>query len=76
MEVSFHSEPDPAPKKIERACYRRALDLGIEVGPALSLDDVLSRIKAGWVPTVLYDTAEGVGHLSPLLGRVGKSLLL
>ena len=76
LDVVFHTDPDPAPHRIERACYLRAAKLGIPVRPALGLEDVLCRLPRGWLPVVLYDTAQGNGHVSPLLGRAGRSLQL
>lgn len=76
LDVSFHSDPDPAPRRIERACFRQAAKLGIAIQPALPLRSILAHVGEGWIAIVLYDTADGEGHLSPLSGRMGRSVLL
>jgi len=76
LQVSFHSEPDPAPKPTERSHYRIARHEGIPIGEPLSVETMLEFAERGLMPIVLYDTPSGDAHFSPLVGEEGGKLLL
>jgi hypothetical protein len=68
LEVRFHSEPDPSPRRIERAAYRVAAKAGVRLGPALRLQELLDRIGGHRTAIVYMEMPGGQGHFSPLLG--------
>lgn len=76
LRVRFHSELDPDPKRIERRCYARARAVGLLVKSRIGLADLLTAVTHSRIAVVLYNTAEGNGHFSPLLGRRGERLIL
>jgi hypothetical protein len=76
LRVTFHTDPDPAPKRIERICYARASALGVNVKRAIGLPSLLKSVRPNQIPVVLYDSPQGAGHFSPLLGRRRGKLLL
>ena len=76
LAVDFHTDPDPDPKPLERHLYPGAVRRGVQVLPAASVSMLLTTIGDGCIPIVSYDTAEGVGHFSPLLGVERGRLLL
>ncbi len=72
LRVSFHSDPDPDAGALERRCYARACRLGIAVGPAIGLAELLRERRRGRLPIVFFNLPSNVGHFSPLLGvRLG-----
>ena len=68
LSVSFYSDFDPNPNRIERRCLCIAERLGVHVKRSIGLKSLLARINSRSIPVVLYNTPEGNGHLSPLLG--------
>jgi hypothetical protein len=76
LRVTFHSDPDPDIKPLERRFYRKARRLGISVLPSQSLSALLRHVRAGRVVIVFYDTPEGQGHFSTLLGERHGELVL
>ena len=76
LKVSFFSEHDPNPNAIEKRCYRVAEKIGVDVQQAVSLDSLLLKISSRSLAVVLYDTPEGNGHLTPLLGIDENNLIL
>lgn len=76
MTVSFYSERDPNPNFIERRCLLIAEQVGIRIECAIGLNSLLDIISSRHIPVVLYNTPEGNGHISPLLGVDGQSLML
>jgi len=40
LRVTFHTDPDPEPKRIERTCYARASALRLPVKPAIRLERI------------------------------------
>jgi hypothetical protein len=76
LTVSFYSERDPNPTLIERRCLLIAEQTGIHIERAISLNMLLDKISPRHIPVVLYNTPEGNGHISPLLGVEGRSLML
>ena len=68
LNISFHSDPDPAPERTERKCYRMAEELGITTSSGMGLDEVLSKVTPATIPIVLYETDSGNGHFSPVFG--------
>lgn len=76
LRVTFHTDPDPAPKRIERICYARASALGVNVRRAIGLPSLLKSVRPNQIAVVLYDSPQGAGHFSPLLGRPRGKLLL
>ena len=69
LRVTFHTDPDPEPKRIERTCYARASALGLPVKPAIRLADLLKSVRPDQIAVVLYNSSRAEGHFSPLLGR-------
>ncbi len=76
LSVDFFTEPDKDPHPIERACYRRAGQLGIQINEAISLEAVLTKLTHRTIPILFFDTAERTGHFSPLTGIDGDNLIL
>jgi hypothetical protein len=76
LRVSFHTQLDPDPKPLERRLYRRAHRLGIPILPAADILTLVAASRRGELPIVFYDTKDGVGHFSPLIGARGRKLLL
>jgi hypothetical protein len=76
LQVSFHSQPDPAIGSFEGRLYARARHLGIRTEPSRSLKFLLQQRRRGRVPIVFYNTPSGLGHFSPLLGVRGPALRL
>jgi hypothetical protein len=76
LKVSFHSEEDPDPMPLERRLYRTAERLGVVMGKALQVDELLNRIRHGEIAIVFFDTDAGGGHFSPLIGVKRQRLVL
>jgi hypothetical protein len=76
LRVTFHTDADPNPKRIERTCYARASVLGLPVKKAIRLADLLSSVRSNQIAVVLYDSPRGDAHFSPLLGRRLDRLVL
>jgi hypothetical protein len=76
LAVAFYTETDPNPHPIEKRCYRLAARAGVSINQAIDLQLVCSQISRQRLPIVLYDTPEGDGHFSPLLGQIGRKLIL
>jgi hypothetical protein len=76
LDVQFHSDPDPDMKPIEGRFYSKARGLKIPILPAVSLGTLLQHIEGGHLPIVFFDTPEGDGHFSPLVGQKRGALLL
>jgi hypothetical protein len=76
LDVSFYTEPDPKPHLIERQCYKLCRSLGITINSAANLNFLRSQIRQSRLPILLYDSADGTGHFSPLLGIIGRKLIL
>ena len=76
LTVSFFSEPDPKPNAIEKRYYRIAEEIGVDVKSSISLESLLAQVSARNIAVVLYNTPEGNGHLTPLLGVDGNNLIL
>jgi hypothetical protein len=74
--VEFYSRRDSRREPIEKLLYKRARTLGVGIGPAISLQQLLGAIDNGHIPIVFYDTRDKVGHFSPLLGVHRGRLLL
>ncbi len=68
LQVSFHTDPDPAIGGYERRCYAQAAKLGILPRPAIDLPALVLAVRHGDVPIVLFNSETGVGHFSPLVG--------
>ena len=64
LDVTFYTEHDPDPQKIEVKFYREASKLNIEVREPLSYSDILEAVNAGRFVIVYYDTLEGIGNHS------------
>jgi hypothetical protein len=76
LTVDFRTGEDPSPTPLERRLYRRAERLGMVAGPALSVAGLLGRVRRGEVAVVLFNTDDGDGHFSPLIGVQGRRLIL
>jgi hypothetical protein len=76
LTVVFHSEPDPAPKPIERICYARARAVGLPVKPAIGVLALVHQMDRQHVGIVFYNTSDDIGHFSPLLGLRSGNLRL
>jgi hypothetical protein len=76
LDVAFHSELDLEVRATERRCYARARARGIPIEGALSLEQVLQTRSQRAVPIVFYETADGQGHFSPLIGARNGRLVL
>lgn len=76
MEVLFHTEHDPNPTSAEKEFVIKARNLGIPMRDAVSLRVLLRHASCGNVPIVLYDTPNGEGHFSPLVGVQDETLIL
>jgi hypothetical protein len=76
LRVTFHTDKDPAPMPIERRLYKTASKLGIVVEDALKVSEILDRVRCGEVAIVSFDTDDGDGHFSPLIGAKGRRLVL
>jgi hypothetical protein len=76
LRVTFHSDPDPAPNRIERTCYARARIVGLPVKRGISVSKLLSMTNRTRIAVALYNTAEGNGHFSPVLGQRLDRLLM
>jgi hypothetical protein len=68
LQVSFFTEPDPAIGGFEKRCYARAARLGVLPQPAVPLSAVLRAHRRGYIPIVLFNSEDGIGHFSPLIG--------
>lgn len=68
LDVQFYSEPDPNPTAIEKRCYRRAEEIGIQFAGAVALDTILDAVNSASVPIILFNTENDVAHLSPIAG--------
>jgi hypothetical protein len=75
LRVQFYTEEDPAPTPLERRLYKAAAKLGIEVGEALPLNELLARIRGGEVALVSFDVDAENSHYSPLI-RVSRGHLI
>lgn len=75
LTVSFHTDPDPAPRSIERQSYKAAESLGLSVLPAINLNALITEINVDKIAIVLYQEEEGA-HFSPLLGIKKDRLIL
>lgn len=73
--VRFHTNPDPDIKSEERSCISRAIAIGLQIASAVSLRSIVSLFPAS-VPVVFYNERGDEGHFSPLLGRIGSTLVL
>lgn len=71
LRVRFHSDPDPAPHRLEREAYGR-----VGVLPAASLSTLLRDVASGASVIVNYLAHGGDGHFSPLAGAKANKLLL
>jgi hypothetical protein len=76
LRVRYFGDRDPRPQRRERECRSVARRLGVIVGGKATLDELLSMVRTDTIPVVFFDTAEGTGHFSPLLGASGGRLLL
>jgi hypothetical protein len=76
LHVTFHSDPDPDIKPTERRFYGKAKRLGIPVLSGQSLNALLQHVRKRRVVIVFYDTPEGEGHFSALLGERRGHLIL
>ncbi len=74
--VTYRSDPDPAPHSVELRCFRRAEELGIPIGRAIELEEVLAQITPWTIPIVLYKTDDGNAHFSPIVGYVDDYVYL
>ena len=76
LRVTFHTDVDPDPKPFERRQYARARRLGVPILPAADIPTLLEASRRGDLPVVFYDSSDGVGHFSPLIGMRRRTLLL
>lgn len=76
LAVSFHTDVDPHPKPLERKLYNAAKKRGIAPGEALGIEQLLDRVRAGETAIVGFETDEGNGHFTPLIGVKRRWLIL
>ena len=76
LKVNFRTEEDSAPMPVERRLYRTAEKLGVVMGKALQVDELLHRIRHGEIAIVCFNTDAGDGHFSPLIGVKRRHLVL
>ena len=76
LRVWFHTEEDPAPMRIERILSRMAERAGVGMGGPLQVDDLIHCVRGGAVGIVSFDTDEGTGHFSPIIGVRKRRLIL
>ena len=68
LSITFHSQTDPAPNRIERQCYALAERAGVVLAGAIELEAVLEQISTKCIPIFLYNTDQNNGHFSPAVG--------
>lgn len=76
LSVTFYSDFDPDPSLIERRCFLIADRVGIRIEPSIRLNALLTQISSRSIPVALFNTLEGHGHISPLLGVEGRNVIL
>ncbi|MCF6312584.1 MAG: hypothetical protein L3J39_09050 [Verrucomicrobiales bacterium] len=76
LQVSFYTEPDVSPHHWEKQSYRAAESKGVILNDATSIQSLLARVNKDCLALVLYDLANGEAHISPLIGKKGRGLLL
>ena len=68
LRVQFHTEIDPAPMPVERTLIRMAERAGVVMDGPLHMDELIRRVRGGEVGIMAFDTDDGRGHFSPVIG--------
>lgn len=76
LNVEFVSEPDPFKTSVEKRFYTQAEKIGVEFRDAIGVDILLAELTRGRIPIVLYDTSNGEGHITPVLGAENSKLIV
>jgi hypothetical protein len=76
LDVTFHSDPDPDIKPVERRFYSKARKMGTRLCSSQKLRVLLKHVKDGHFVVVFYQLPGGDAHFSALLGERSGRLLL
>lgn len=75
LTVQWYSDVDPTPAPLERELYELGAERGIAPSPAPVLTSLLDTLAPERVGVLLYQVSSDIAHFTPVLGRIGTSVI-